>query len=141
MNKEFGRIVAQIDNDGKQLSLTSNGQLFTSKRRSEVLGRELIVYVSLDSSTAAGYARYRNDRFDENIHGILKRSTDAKPLTPWSTPVDKNGTNVDTPAPDNAREIRRRDVHDIEITAFEPHSARLKAIVDLKHLYRIQQPA
>ena len=70
MNKDFGRIVAQLDQDGKQLSLTSNGQLFTPKRRSEVLGRDLIVYVSVDSATAAGYARYRNDRFDDLISNL-----------------------------------------------------------------------
>jgi MoaA/NifB/PqqE/SkfB family radical SAM enzyme len=70
MNKDFGRIVAQIDRDGKQLSLTSNGQLFTPKRRREVLGRDLIVYVSLDSATAAGYARYRNDRFDDLVSNL-----------------------------------------------------------------------
>ncbi len=70
MNKDFGRIVDQIDRDGKQISLTSNGQLFTPKRRREVLGKDMIVYVSIDSATAAGYARYRNDRFDDLISNL-----------------------------------------------------------------------
>jgi MoaA/NifB/PqqE/SkfB family radical SAM enzyme len=70
MNKGFGRIVSQLDRDGKQLSLTSNGQLFSLKRRREVLGKDLIVYVSIDSATAAGYARYRNDRFDDLISNL-----------------------------------------------------------------------
>ena len=121
------------------------GQIYSSVGAAVLQAKDGAYFVALvgsgDPRTSGSELGYRNDRFDENIHGILKRSTDAKPTTPWSTPVDKDGTNLDTPAPDDAREIRRRDVDAVEITAFEPHSSTLKAIVDLKHLYRISQPA
>ena len=70
MNKQFGEIVSAIDRDGKQYSLTSNGQLLSPKRRRELLGKNLLLYVSIDSATAAGYTRYRNDRFDDIITGL-----------------------------------------------------------------------
>ncbi len=70
MHKQFDQIVASIDRDGKQLSLTTNGQLLTARRRRELLGKNVVLYVSVDSATAAGYRRYRNDRFEEVIDNL-----------------------------------------------------------------------
>jgi molybdenum cofactor biosynthesis enzyme MoaA len=70
MNREFGAILAQIDGDGKQMSLTTNGQLLTLQRRRELWGKNILLYTSLDAATAEGYARYRNDRFDDLVANL-----------------------------------------------------------------------
>lgn len=121
------------------------GQIYTSVGAAVLQAKDGAYFIALvgsgDPRTNGSELGYRYDRFDENIHGSLKRSTDAKASSPWSAPADADGTPVDAPAPDDAREIRRRDVGDVEIAAFVPHSTTLKAVVDLKHLYRIDQPA
>jgi len=78
MNKHFGSIISQIDRDGKHISLTTNGQLLSLKRRQEILGKNLDVYVSVDSATAEGYTRYRNDRFDDLIENVKALCTEKK---------------------------------------------------------------
>ncbi len=78
MNKDFGRIITQIDRDGKQFSLTTNGQLLTPRIRRELLGKNLLLYVSIDSATAGGYARYRNDRFDDIIDNVTALCREKK---------------------------------------------------------------
>ncbi len=65
MHKQFGAIVARIGADGKRLSFTTNGQLLGERRRRELVGKDIDLYVSIDSATAEGYKRYRNDRFDD----------------------------------------------------------------------------
>jgi hypothetical protein len=121
------------------------GQIYASVGAAVLQAKDGAYFIALvgsgDPQTSGNELGYRSDRFDENIHGILKRSTDAAPASPWSAPVDKDGQPVELPAPDDARAIRRRDVGNVEIAAFEPHSATLKAIVDVRHLYRVGQPA
>ena len=102
MHRDFGRIVAQFDTDGKQFSFTSNGQLLGAKRRGEVLGKNAYLYVSLDSATAEGYARYRNDRFEDIITNLRalcreKKSADNLPRVIVSFIVMRS--NVDEIAP------------------------------------------
>lgn len=70
MNKQFGQIVAAIDDDGKPLSFTTNGQMLGERRRRDVLGKNVTLYVSIDSATAEGYTRFRNDRFDDIITNL-----------------------------------------------------------------------
>jgi MoaA/NifB/PqqE/SkfB family radical SAM enzyme len=70
MNKQFGQIVEAIHNDGKPFSFTTNGQLLGERRRRDVLGKNVTLYVSIDSATADGYARFRNDRFDDIITNL-----------------------------------------------------------------------
>jgi molybdenum cofactor biosynthesis enzyme MoaA len=70
MHKDFGAIVARLNRDGKPFSLTSNGQLLGAKRRHELLGKDVELYVSIDSATAEGYERYRNKRFTEIINNL-----------------------------------------------------------------------
>jgi len=70
MHKQFGEITAQIDRDGKHFAMTTNGQLLTPKRRRELVGRNLELYVSIDSFTSAGYTRYRNDRLDDIMQNL-----------------------------------------------------------------------
>ncbi len=70
MHKQFGKIVAKIDADGKYFSLTTNGQLMVERRRRDLLGKNVILYVSVEAATTAGYARYRNNRFDDLITNL-----------------------------------------------------------------------
>ena len=70
MHKELGPYVARLDRDGKQLSLVTNGQLLTPRIRRELLGKNLDLYVSVDAPTAAGYARLRNDRFEDVVANV-----------------------------------------------------------------------
>ncbi len=56
MNKQFGPIVQAIDCDQKLFSFTTNGQTLGERRRRDVLGKNVTLYVSIDSATAAGYA-------------------------------------------------------------------------------------
>jgi len=70
MHKELGPYVARLDHDGKQLSLVTNGQLLTPRIRRELLGKNLELYVSVDAPTAAGYARLRNDRFEDVVANV-----------------------------------------------------------------------
>ncbi|MCW2921959.1 MAG: hypothetical protein JWL76_1833 [Thermoleophilia bacterium] len=120
------------------------GQIYSSVGAAVLQAKDGAYFIALvgsgDPQTSGSELGYRMDRFDDNIHGILKRSTDAKAASPWSAPVDEAGNVVDQPTPDNAREIRRRDVQLAEITAFLPHTPMLKAIVDIRHLYRINPP-
>jgi len=70
MHKDFGRIVAKVNDDGKLMSFTTNGQMLGAVRRKQLLGKNAIVYVSIDASTAEGYSRYRNKRFDDIIENL-----------------------------------------------------------------------
>lgn len=84
MHKQFGAIVATTDADGKHFGLTSNGQLLVERRRRELLGKNITLYVSIDAASAAGFARYRNDRFDDVIDNLRalcreKRAAGNKP--------------------------------------------------------------
>jgi hypothetical protein len=90
------------------------------------------------STSALGY---RSDRFDNNIYGKLKHATDAKPTGSWSAPVDKHGKPVDVPAPSNDAPITRRHVEDIKVGEFVPATPLLKAIVDIKNVFRIGEQA
>jgi MoaA/NifB/PqqE/SkfB family radical SAM enzyme len=70
MNRQFGDIVLRFHRDEKPFSFTTNGQLLVEKRRRELLGRDITVYVSLDSASKEGFRRYRTDRFAPVIHNL-----------------------------------------------------------------------
>jgi MoaA/NifB/PqqE/SkfB family radical SAM enzyme len=70
MNKEFAEILLRFHRDGKPFTFATNGQLLVEKRRRELLGRNVTVYVSLDAATTEGFKRYRNDRFESIIKNL-----------------------------------------------------------------------
>ena len=78
MKKDFGKIIGQMDLDGKFISLTTNGQLLGEGRRREMLGKNMCIYVSIDSATAEGYSRYRNKRFDDIVRNLSTLCRDKK---------------------------------------------------------------
>jgi MoaA/NifB/PqqE/SkfB family radical SAM enzyme len=78
MSKHLGPIAARIDRDGKAFSLTTNGQLLSPRLRREIVGKNVELYVSIDAATAAGYARYRNHRFDDVIANLTALCKEKK---------------------------------------------------------------
>ncbi len=68
-NPEIVRLITRVDNDSKQFGLTSNGTLLGPTIRS-LLGKQLVLSVSVDSASAEGYARYRDHRFDLVIRNL-----------------------------------------------------------------------
>lgn len=92
-----------------------------------------------DRQTNGSELGYRSDRFDGNIRGNPKRATDARATSPWTAPVDKDGTPVDTNPP--------KDTHKIKLSELEyaapklvPYSPLLKAVVDVTNVYAVDQP-
>ena len=63
MHPGIGRIVKSLSAEFKHFEFTCNGQLLDERRRRDVLGQNLWLYISADSATAAGYNRYRSGRF------------------------------------------------------------------------------
>jgi MoaA/NifB/PqqE/SkfB family radical SAM enzyme len=70
MNKQFNEIITRFENDRKQFSFTTNGQLISESRRKALLGKDIEVNVSLDAATSQGFERYRNKRFDSIISNL-----------------------------------------------------------------------
>src|SRR5581483_3039114 len=70
MNRRLGEILSRFDSDGKRFSFTTNGQLLVERIRKQLLGKDIDVYVSIDSASAQGFKRYRNDRFDNIIANL-----------------------------------------------------------------------
>jgi MoaA/NifB/PqqE/SkfB family radical SAM enzyme len=70
MHKQFDEILFRFNIEGKHFSFTTNGQLLVERRRRQLLGKDVEVYVSLDSATLDGFSRYRNDRFETIITNL-----------------------------------------------------------------------
>ncbi len=77
MMKNFDGLLDAFGDQGKFLEITTNGQILTDRNIEKLLGRPIHLYISLDSGTAATYAKLRNDRFDA-ILANLRRLIAAK---------------------------------------------------------------
>lgn len=121
------------------------GKIYASVGVAVLQASDGLYYMALvgsgDPNTTSSALGYRSDRFDEDIHGELKQATDARAVGPWSAPLDKDGRPVDVPAPDAARGIRLRDVVDHEVVRFTSSVPALKALVDLHHVFEVEQTA
>jgi len=67
LHPEFAQIVDLIASDARAFGFTSNGKTLRRNVRQALLGRNVLLYVSIDSATSAGYARYRDLSFDRII--------------------------------------------------------------------------
>ncbi len=67
MHPEFAEIVDLIASDQRAFTFASNGKTLRRKVRQALLGRNVQLYVSIDSATSAGYARYRDSSFNRII--------------------------------------------------------------------------
>jgi MoaA/NifB/PqqE/SkfB family radical SAM enzyme len=70
MNRRLDELVSRFDKDGKRFSFTTNGQLLVERTRKQLLGKDVDVYVSIDSDSARGFKRYRNDQFERIIANL-----------------------------------------------------------------------
>jgi MoaA/NifB/PqqE/SkfB family radical SAM enzyme len=70
LNEDLGRIIERTDRDYKRFELTSSGQLLGPERRHLLLGRQVLLYVSLDAADGDGYHRYRDADFDRVIGNL-----------------------------------------------------------------------
>jgi MoaA/NifB/PqqE/SkfB family radical SAM enzyme len=70
MSRDFLSIVELTEAYGKRFDLTTNGQLLDAKMQDALLGKNMIVHVSLEASSADLYAQYRDDGFDAVIANV-----------------------------------------------------------------------
>ncbi len=79
LNRNLTEVVSHLHGCGKPLSVATNGQLLNSQNRSALLGKDVELYVSLDSATPQGYARYTNNKFDLVVDNV-RALCGARPL-------------------------------------------------------------
>ncbi len=88
-------------------------------------------------NTSSSELGYRSDRFDNNIYGNPKRADDLRATSSWTQPTDKHGEPSDVAPPSNDAKVNRRHLVDQQIERFVPASDAVKAIVDVRNVYRI----
>jgi MoaA/NifB/PqqE/SkfB family radical SAM enzyme len=78
LNREFAQIVELIATSDRAMTFASNGSSLDKKIRRALLGRNVFLYVSIDSATSLGYARYRDDGFDRIIANLKNLCEEKK---------------------------------------------------------------
>jgi MoaA/NifB/PqqE/SkfB family radical SAM enzyme len=77
LHRQFADIAALLSEE-RSFSFTSNGQTLGPDIRAALLGRQIQLYVSIDASTAQGYARYRDERFDLVLANLRRLCAEKK---------------------------------------------------------------
>ncbi len=77
MMKHLNELLDEFGDSGKELEITTNGQILTEKNIQKLLGRQIELYISLDAATPETYAKLRNDKLD-TILVNLRRLIEAK---------------------------------------------------------------
>jgi len=67
LHPQFEEIINYIDNQGKIFEISTNGLVFTNRTIKALLGKSILLYISLDAATKETYAKIRNDSFDSII--------------------------------------------------------------------------
>lgn len=67
LNPNLPTILEELQRAGKRLEMTSNGQLMDPDQQRSVLGKDMILYVSLDTSNGDQYRHYRNEDFSKVV--------------------------------------------------------------------------
>jgi MoaA/NifB/PqqE/SkfB family radical SAM enzyme len=78
MSSHFEALAVLLDTFGKRFDFTTNGQLLNGRLQELMLGRNMIVNVSLEATTAELYSLYRNDRFDlviDNLSTLCRKKS------------------------------------------------------------------
>ena len=70
LNPNLSQILEELNTRRIRLEMTSNGVLLTSDIRKALLGRQLVLYVSIDSATEQGYRRYRHASLDKILDNL-----------------------------------------------------------------------
>ena len=79
LHPEFAQIVDLIASEERAFLFVSNGKTLRRKIRQALLGRNVLLYVSIDSATSAGFARYRDFSFDRIIADLRTLCQEKKP--------------------------------------------------------------
>ena len=77
MMKNLDELLDAFGAGGKEVEITTNGQILTDRNIQRLIGRPINLYVSLDAGTPETYAKLRNNRF-EPILKNLERLITAK---------------------------------------------------------------
>jgi MoaA/NifB/PqqE/SkfB family radical SAM enzyme len=72
MSRHFEALAIIMAAFGKRFDFTTNGQLLNKRLQEVVLGRNMVVCVSLEAVTAELYSLYRNEKFDVVIDNLSK---------------------------------------------------------------------
>jgi MoaA/NifB/PqqE/SkfB family radical SAM enzyme len=70
LNPDLPQLLAELSARRIRLELTTNGVLLTPDIRKMLLGRQLTLYVSVDSATEQGYRRYRHANLDKILNNL-----------------------------------------------------------------------
>jgi len=70
LNPNLQVLINEVCRGGREFAMTSNGQLLDAQNRRKILGKPMLLNVSIDSSTAGGYRLYRNNTFDVVIKNL-----------------------------------------------------------------------
>jgi pyruvate-formate lyase-activating enzyme len=77
MMKDVDALLDAFGDRGKLLEVTTNGQILTDVNIRKLLGRNVHLYISLDSATPETYAKLRNNQFTRLLENV-KRLVAAK---------------------------------------------------------------
>lgn len=66
----FGAFVDAFDRTFKSFEAGTNGLLLNAENRKKLLGKDVLLYVSADASTAEGFSRYRKADFQQLIDSL-----------------------------------------------------------------------
>ena len=72
MMKEFDELLDAFGEGGKEVEMTTNGQILTDRNIARLLDRKIELYISLDAATPETYAQLRNDAFEKILANLRK---------------------------------------------------------------------
>jgi MoaA/NifB/PqqE/SkfB family radical SAM enzyme len=78
LNPDLPQILDVLNRRRIRLEMTSNGVLLTPDIRRVLLGRQLTLYVSIDSATGLGYRRYRHASLDKILNNLRSLCTEKR---------------------------------------------------------------
>lgn len=91
-----------------------------------------------DRETSSSELGYRIDRFDGNVRGDVRKSTDARAESDWTKPIDEHGKPVDVPAPPVTHKFHHKELRP-DTLRLVPFTDMLKAVVDINNVYPINE--
>jgi MoaA/NifB/PqqE/SkfB family radical SAM enzyme len=72
LHPQFGSVLDFCARHGKIMEISTNGQAFTERTIQAVVGKPVILYISLDAATRETYAKLRNDHWDEIVPNLVR---------------------------------------------------------------------
>jgi MoaA/NifB/PqqE/SkfB family radical SAM enzyme len=78
LNPDLPQILDELNGRRIRLEMTSNGVLLTPDIRKVLLGKQLTLYVSIDSATEAGYRRYRHASLAKILNNLRNLCMEKK---------------------------------------------------------------